>query len=236
MSYWMRRPTGLTELVSYRTNFSTTPRGVRGPAHRAAGIEVGTPGTGFGYGRFAVMLGLMEALGVPNYGCTAWVRVAPGAVRDLQGWAYPGLTARFLVADTAPPLLLEQVPAPNTGDSNHSKALISVNVTLRFAFNEAVYAGQGAITIRTPGEPGVLVRRIPANDTTVVNIQGGDVKINPKLTLAFYRRYVISVERTAFHDAQGNAYAGTYFPVRTQKKVRAETLPIAPLPLPRLGR
>lgn len=110
-----------------------------------------------------------------------------------------GYTVRASIPDTVAPTLQSIMPLDDA-------VQVSVATNLVLTFSEPVLAGNGSI--RLVAADGSLWREIAAADRSQVSISGSTVTLNPEGQLNPGTRYSVLIDRTAFRDAAGNAFAG----------------------------
>jgi methionine-rich copper-binding protein CopC len=132
--------------------------------------------------------------------------VPPGALRDLAGNPFAGITGssayNFTIrtsADTTAPTLTGTTPADNA-------TAVAPSTNLVLAFSEAVRAGAGNVVILDAA--GAVVRTIAIGDTTQVAISGATVTIDPAGNLAPNTGYFVNMGQGVLVDLAGNAFAG----------------------------
>ncbi|HEY0884969.1 MAG TPA: Ig-like domain-containing protein [Ramlibacter sp.] len=133
--------------------------------------------------------------------------VAPGAIQDLAGNAYSGVSGHsFTTAGEPPaggdpgaPVAVDFFPA---ADSN----TLPPDWSLAITFNEAVQAGSGTITLQTAG--GQVVQTFATATDPGIRFDGSSVIIDPTADLLPGTSYRLIVSAGAVQDLAGNAYAG----------------------------
>ena len=157
-----------------------------------------------------------------------YILVSPGAIRDLAGDDYAGISSPTVVQFTTGALVPPPPPPwgggvgaigaifpspPDTLDpsltgisplDNASSVPIAAN--LRLTFNETVKAGAGNLQIRK--SDGTLFKSIALTDTSQVQFSGDTITINPNVSLGLSTGYYIVLEAGAVQDLAGNNYAG----------------------------
>ncbi len=139
-------------------------------------------------------------------GATYRLIVASGAIQDLEGHAYAGVSDyTFTTAgeapgggDTTAPVAIDFFPAAG---SNTLPSDWSLGIT----FDEAVQAGSGTITLQTAA--GQVVQTFGAGDSGLRFVDAS-VVIDPAADLLPGTTYRLNVGAHAIEDLAGNAYAG----------------------------
>lgn len=139
-------------------------------------------------------------------GTTYRLTVSAGAIQDLAGNAYAGVSDYVFTTageapstgDTAPPVAIDFFPASG---SNTLPPDWSPGIT----FSEAVQAGSGTITLQTAA--GDVVQTFGATDAGI-RIVDTRVLIDPAADLLPGTTYRLIVGPAAFEDLAGNAYGG----------------------------
>ena len=139
-------------------------------------------------------------------GSSYYVKVDAGAVKDLAGNAFAGMTGESAynfstssALDATAPTLLGLSPADNaTG--------VAANSNLTLTFNEAVRAGSGGITIFNAN--GSVAQTIAVTDTTQVSISGSTLTLNPATDLDAGASYYVNIAAGAITDLSDNPFAG----------------------------
>jgi methionine-rich copper-binding protein CopC len=136
-------------------------------------------------------------------GATVHVLITAGAIVDLAGNAYAGITDnitwQFTTAepeDKEAPLVLTYAPAQNAVDVDPAE-----NLTL--TFNEPILIGEGNITILQ----GFSSQQIDVNSPQV-SISSNTVSINPNQDFPSAALVSVRIEKGAFQDNAGNLYEG----------------------------
>jgi methionine-rich copper-binding protein CopC/hemin uptake protein HemP len=138
-----------------------------------------------------------------TYSSLVNIEIAAGAIKDLAGNNYAGITNtttwRFTIQDapdTTPPTVTTYSPANNTTG-------VANNASLVLTFSEAVQKGTGNIVIK---ENGVTTQTVDVN-TSAVTITGNTVTI---AHANFTNSALVNIEMPAgtIKDIAGNNYAG----------------------------
>jgi Ca2+-binding RTX toxin-like protein len=156
-------------------------------------------------------------------GTDFYVLVDAGAIKDLAGHSFAGITSPTTLNFTTAggsgsdagayaeatgiiqvptaigPLLLTLTP----GDE--STAPTNTNIVL--TFQEDVTAGSGSLEIRNSTD-GSLVKSIALSDTSQVQISGNTVTVNPNVDLAPGTGYYVEVQADAVEDLAGDPFEG----------------------------
>jgi methionine-rich copper-binding protein CopC len=137
------------------------------------------------------------------YGSELALSVPGGAVVDIAGNSYAGLTGydftTVAAPDTTAPSLTSGIPAAGSTEA-------SLSADLLLQFNEPIARGTGTITLRTSA--GVEVERFEASSTRVT-INGSTLRIDPSLDLAAGTTYRVELGSASIKDLAGNANTGT---------------------------
>ena len=133
-------------------------------------------------------------------GAAVNIEIAAGAIRDISGNNYAGITNgtdwNFNVADLTAPLATAFSPADNaTG--------VSVNANLVITFNENVQKGTGNILIK---ESGIITQTIDVTSGSVT-VSGTTVTVNLN-NFSPGAAVNIEIAAGAIRDISGNNYAG----------------------------
>ena len=158
-----------------------------------------------------------------------YVLVSSGAIEDLAGNDYAGISSPaqltfttgplippdsppisggvfansgFLGPDTEAPWLTQILPADNAAN-------FSVEGNLFFRFSEQVTAGSGNLEMRRLSD-GSLFKSIALSDASQVTFQPSPylVTVNPNVNLELNTGYYIVLQPNAVQDLAGNPYAG----------------------------
>ena len=138
-----------------------------------------------------------------------YVTVEPGAIRDVAGNDYAGISNRWSFnfttdapvdppppVDTTAPLLTSVLPTDNSTNVARDSNLV-------LTFSEPVVPGSGNIVIRNSN--GTIAQSIPVSQ---VSFSGNQVTINPSTDLAAGSGYYVNIASGVIHDVAGNNYAG----------------------------
>ncbi|NKE65264.1 hypothetical protein RAMLITH_05475 [Ramlibacter sp. RBP-2] len=133
--------------------------------------------------------------------------VAPGAITDLAGNAYAGVSDYgFMTAgqppaggDAGAPVAVDFFPAAGSNT-------LPPDWNLAITFNEAVQAGAGTITLQTSG--GQVVQTFDVASDPGIRFVDRSVVIDPAADLLPGTTYQLVVSPGAIQDLAGNAYAG----------------------------
>ncbi|MEG3925774.1 Ig-like domain-containing protein, partial [Microcoleus sp. T3_D1] len=137
-------------------------------------------------------------------GTDYYVEIAAGAIQDLAGNNYAGITGatawNFTTVDTIPPTATTLVPADNA-------TAVAVAANLVVTLSESVQKGTGNIVIKKVSDNSV----VETIDVTSANVtvSGSTVTINPTADLAPGTDYYVEIAAGAIKDLAGNNYAGT---------------------------
>jgi len=134
------------------------------------------------------------------------VRIDPGAITDLAGNAFPGISDDITwtfntgeVDDEVAPTLVSATPADGaTG--------VSYRTALGMTFDENVVANAGNITLRNLTDSTQL--EIDISDSSQVSVSGAVVTITPTSYLGEGKDYAVWIDAAAILDLAGNPYAG----------------------------
>ncbi|MEG5097982.1 Ig-like domain-containing protein, partial [Microcoleus sp. B13-B4] len=135
-----------------------------------------------------------------------YVEIANGAIKDLAGNNYAGITGatawNFTTAvavDTTPPT------ATFTPADNATSVAVAANLVV--TLSEAVQKGIGNIVIKKVSDNSV----VETIDVTSANVtvSGSTVTVNPTADLAQGTDYYVEIAAGAIKDLAGNNYAGT---------------------------
>lgn len=131
--------------------------------------------------------------------------VSPGAVQDLAGNAYAGVSGYGFTtaggapaADSTPPVAIDFFPAAGSNS-------LPPDWNLGITFDEDIRAGSGTITLRTAA--GQVVQTFAAGDPGLQFV-GHSLIMNPSADLLPGTTYTLAVSADAVEDLAGNAYAG----------------------------
>ncbi|QHT71575.1 T9SS type A sorting domain-containing protein [Rhodocytophaga rosea] len=133
-------------------------------------------------------------------GASVSVLIIPGAITDLAGNAFAGITDaatwNFTIQDIIAPQLTAIFPEDNaTG--------IAVNTNLVMSFDEEIKKGTGVITI----SDGITTQTIDVNSDAVI-ISGTTVIINPPANFGFDATISVQMGSGVLTDLAGNPFAG----------------------------
>ena len=139
-------------------------------------------------------------------GTTYRLVVGSGAIQDLEGHAYAGVSGyTFTTAgeapsggDTTAPVAVDFFPAAGSNT-------LPPDWSLGITFNESVQAGSGTVTLQTAA--GQVVQTFGAGDAGL-RFTDASVVIDPAADLAPGTTYRLVVAADAIEDLAGNAYAG----------------------------
>jgi subtilisin family serine protease/methionine-rich copper-binding protein CopC len=139
-------------------------------------------------------------------GTDYYVEIANGAIKDIAGNNYAGITGNstwnFTTAtptDITPPTASSFIPADNaTG--------VAVGANLVVNFSEAIQKGTGNLVIKKLSDNSV-VETIAATAANVT-VSGSQLTINPTADLAQGTDYYVEIANGAIKDIAGNNYAG----------------------------
>ncbi|MFI3185662.1 MAG: Ig-like domain-containing protein, partial [Methylococcaceae bacterium] len=153
-----------------------------------------------------------------------FVQMSAGAVTDAAGNAVAAIMdtsvltfTTAVAADKTPPISLSTWP-------KHHAEQVGLDSDIMAYFNETIKAGTGTITISNgQGD----TRSIAVNDISQVQIDGGQITINPTSSLLKNSEYYVLADKGAIVDRAGNAYAGTQDPTAFTFKTTSDT--VAPL-------
>ena len=136
-----------------------------------------------------------------GYGTSFVLTIPAGAVVDLAGNGYAGLTdydfSTIAAPDTAPPGLTTSTPAAGSSDA-------SLTADLLMQFNESIARGAGSITLRTT--TGALVEAFDTGSPRVT-IQGSSLRVDPTVDLNPSTGYRLELAAGSIKDLAGNATA-----------------------------
>ncbi|MHB1122452.1 MAG: Ig-like domain-containing domain [Ramlibacter sp.] len=134
--------------------------------------------------------------------------VAPGAIEDLAGNAYAGVSDySFTTAGSAPPPGQDSTsPAAIDFFPAAGSNTLPPDWSLAITFDEAVQAGPGTITLQTAA--GTVVQTFAAASDPGIRFEGSSVIIDPAADLQAGTTYKLVVSADAIEDLSGNAYAG----------------------------
>ncbi len=140
-------------------------------------------------------------------GTDYYVEIAAGAIKDLAGNNYAGITGATAwnfttaaVVDTTPPTASTFTPADNATS-------VAVAANLVVTLSEAVQKGTGNLVIKKVSDNSVVetVNVTAAN----VTVSGSTVTVNPTADLLANTPYYVEIAAGAIKDLAGNNYAGT---------------------------
>ena len=141
-----------------------------------------------------------------------YVTVEPGAIRDVAGNDYAGISNRWSFnfttdapappapVDTTAPLLTSVSPTDNSTDVSRYSNLV-------LTFSEPMVPGSGNIVIHNRSD-GTIAESIPVTDANQVTFSGDTVTIDPSSAFKSGSSYYVTVEPGAIRDVAGNDYAG----------------------------
>ena len=164
-----------------------------------------------------------------------YVLVSPGAIEDLAGNDYAGISSATRLAFTTGPLIPPESPpisggvfawavsmfGPDTEAPWLTQILpvddatnVPIEGNLIFRFSETVAAGSGNLEIRHSSD-GSLFKSIALSDTSQVQFQTSPyfVTVNPNVNLELNTGYYIVLQPGAVQDLSGNPYAGFSSPL-----------------------
>jgi methionine-rich copper-binding protein CopC len=139
-------------------------------------------------------------------GTDYYVEIANGAIKDIAGNNYAGITGNstwnfttVAPADTTPPTASSLSPADNaTG--------VGVGANLVINFSEAIQKGTGNLVIKKLSDNSVV--ETIAVTAANVTVSGSQVTINPAADLGSGTDYYVEIANGAIKDIAGNNYAG----------------------------
>ncbi|MEG4634711.1 Ig-like domain-containing protein, partial [Microcoleus sp. AR_TQ3_B6] len=139
-------------------------------------------------------------------GTDYYVEIANGAIKDIAGNNYAGITGNstwnfttVAPADTTPPTASSFSPADNaTG--------VGVSANLAIDFSEAIQKGSGNLVIKKLSDNSVV--ETIAVTAANVTVSGSLLTINPTSDLAAGTDYYVEIANGAIKDIAGNNYAG----------------------------
>jgi methionine-rich copper-binding protein CopC len=139
-------------------------------------------------------------------GTDYYVEIANGAIKDIAGNNYAGITGNstwnfttVAPADTTPPTASSLSPADNaTG--------VGVGDNLVINFSEAIQKGTGNLVIKKLSDNSVV--ETIAVTAANVTVSGTQVTINPTADLGSGTDYYVEIANGAIKDIAGNNYAG----------------------------
>ncbi|MCT7984187.1 Ig-like domain-containing protein [Laspinema sp. A4] len=136
-------------------------------------------------------------------GTEYYVEIVSGAIKDLAGNNYTGITGattwNFTTADTTAPTVSSFTPADNATN-------IAVGANLVANFSETVQKGTGNLVIKKVSDNSV-VETIGVTSGNVT-VSGSAVTINPTNNLVDGTEYYVEIAAGAIRDAAGNNFAG----------------------------
>jgi len=141
-------------------------------------------------------------------GTDYYVEIANGAIKDIAGNNYAGITGNstwnfttVAPGDTTPPTAISFSPADNaTG--------VGVLDNLVINFSEAIQIGAGIIVIKKLSDNSVVESLGVTAANGTVSATGSQVTINPSTGLFPSTGYYVEIPNGAFKDIAGNNYAG----------------------------
>ncbi|MEG3985172.1 Ig-like domain-containing protein, partial [Microcoleus sp. T3B2] len=132
-----------------------------------------------------------------------YVEIAAGAIKDLAGNNYAGITGatawKFNTADTTAPTATTFTPVNNA-------TTVAVTANAVVTLSEAVQKGIGNIVIKKVSDNSV-VESIDVTSAKVT-VSGSTVTVNPTADLAQGTGYYVEIAAGAIKDLAGNNYAG----------------------------
>ncbi|MCT7961168.1 Ig-like domain-containing protein [Laspinema sp. D1] len=156
-------------------------------------------------------------------GIDYYVEIAPGAIKDLAGNNFAGITGattwNFKTADNTPPTATSFTPADNAVN-------VAVGANLVIAFSETVQKGTGNIVIKKVSDNSIA----ETIDVTSgnVTVTGNTVTINPTNDLPDGIDYYVEIAPGAIKDAAGNNFAGIIDATTWNFKTEDTTPPTPP--------
>ncbi|WP_339290055.1 Ig-like domain-containing protein [Paenibacillus sp. FSL E2-0201] len=156
------------------------------------------------------------------YGTGYYVQIEAGAVQDLAGNSYAGITDKTkwnfttVAPDETAPTVTSLAPAINA-----TKVPLNTELTVTFSEKVKAVAGEDKyIRIMSPGsasysenfyesQPPEEVELIAIDDTNKVTITGNVVTIK-QTKLDYGREYYVTIDQGALVDLAGNSYEGLY--------------------------
>ncbi|MEG4631630.1 Ig-like domain-containing protein, partial [Microcoleus sp. AR_TQ3_B6] len=139
-------------------------------------------------------------------GTDYYVEIANGAIKDIAGNNYAGITENstwnfttVAPADTTPPTASCFSPADNATD-------VGVSDNLVINFSEDIQKGSGNLVIKKLSDNSV-VETIPVSADNVT-VSGSLLTIDPIADLAEGTDYYVKIAKRAIKDIAGNKYAG----------------------------
>lgn len=141
-------------------------------------------------------------------GTTYRLTVSPGAIHDLAGNAYAGVSDHsFTTAGETPsagdataPIAIDFFPAAGS-------TMLPPHWSLGITFSETVQAGSGSVTLRTA--LGELVQTFATATDPGIRFTGSAMVIDPAADLLPGTAYQLAVAADAVVDLVGNAYTGS---------------------------
>lgn len=148
-----------------------------------------------------------------------YLKIASGAITDIAGNAYAGISASTTLAfttsgDTTAPTLAGAIPADDTTG-------VAIGSTITLAFSEVVQAGSGAITLYK--SDGTLIESFAAGSARLA-YGGSSVVISPTNPLTAGTGYYVTVANGAITDTAANAYAGFTIPTTLNFTTLADSI------------
>ena len=160
-------------------------------------------------------------------GTAYYVLIDPGAIEDLSGNDFAGITSPTVLnfttkvmPDGVAPALLNTTP---TDDATN----VPVDGVITLTFNEAVTVDVGEIRISQMGAPWQTIY-IQSNDTSQVTISGGVVTIDPSVNLEPNMAYSVWIGSNVFEDLTGTWFPGTTFNFVTESTTTPVLLSTSP--------
>lgn len=140
-------------------------------------------------------------------GTTYRLTVSPGAIEDLSGNAYAGVSDySFTTAGEPPPTGDATAPVAVDFFPAAGSNMLPPDWSLGITFSEAVQAGSGIITLQTAA--GEVVQTFATASDPGIRFIGSAVVIDPEADLLPGTAYQLVVGADAVVDLVGNAYAG----------------------------
>ncbi len=138
-------------------------------------------------------------------GASYRVDVEAGAVLDLAGNAFAGLSSYNFTTKPPPDLTAPTVASFTPADGARDVA-VAANLVLRFS--EPVSWGSGTIVLRNVATGAVVAQYAAANGAQV-SLAGNLLTIDPAADLTLGTEYRLDLDLGVVKDAAGNPYAGT---------------------------
>ena len=140
------------------------------------------------------------------YNTRYFVTFSPGAIKDLAGNSYSGISTYDFTTGSSPDSTNPTVWAFSPADAATSVTVVS-NIVV--TFSEAIQFGIGYIEIHSGSAAGTVIASYLVGSSSNLSINGSILTINPTSELAYNTHYFVTFPAGSIRDLAGNGYAGT---------------------------